>query len=122
MLFKSSLACIVFISSEANSLDSIMFTSTEVALIKAQRQAENLSQYRKLGCIICHGILYVNNDKWTVWLNDKMISSQTKFADIHIHKVTANMVSLTWRYKGKDHTISLRPQQEYYGESLKLID
>jgi hypothetical protein len=107
---------------KAKALDSIMFTPNEVTMIKAQRQAERLSQHRKNGCLICNGILFVSDHDWTVWLNNKMVSSRLKRPDIQIHKVSTDMVSLTWRYKNKEHYVLLRPQQGYDGELRKMID
>lgn len=122
MNFIFFVALSLLVVSQVMALDSIMFTPTEVAMIKNQRQAEKLNQYRKDGCLICNGILYVTSDNWTVWLNHKMISSRLRRSDIQIHKISADMVSLTWRYKGKDHAILLRPQQGYDGELGKMID
>jgi hypothetical protein len=113
---------IISCESVARAVDSIMFTSTEVSMIKGQRAAEKLSQYRKTGCLICNGIMYVDKDNWTVWLNNKMISSRLRRPDIQIIKVSADMVSLTWRYKGQEHAVLLRPQQGYDGELRKIID
>jgi hypothetical protein len=123
MRFFMSIALMAMIfGSTVNAIDSIMFTSTEVTMIKGQRQAEKLSQYRKAGCLICNGIMFVDKDNWTVWLNNKMITSRLRRPDIQIHKISADMVSLSWRYKGKDHAVLLRPQQGYDGELRKMID
>ena len=119
-----SLIAVLIIYGEAptRAMDSIMFTQAEVNMLKGQRQAEKLSKYRKTGCLICNGIMYVDKDNWTLWLNNKMISSRLRRPDIQIHKVSADMVSLTWMYKGKEHAVLLRPQQGYDGELCKLID
>jgi hypothetical protein len=120
--FRNTLAVLALLSlSPLLAFESLMFTPEEIKAIHTQRHVQKLQNHRKEGCLICNGILYINDKEWTVWLNEKLYSRHLSRPYIKIHKVTSHDVNLTWCYKEHNHLITLQTNTGYDGETSEMI-
>ena len=73
---------------------SLFFTKEEINLIHAvDKKTENSSETIDLSAIV-----YMNQDHWSLWLNNRLIRSHQSLdiKGLHIEKVTPHNVTFSW--------------------------
>ncbi len=116
------------------AINSLLFTSWEHALIRDAKSAFNTAlpserellesqiedefnkeEINSIREISLGGLLFVDSDKWTLWLNNKRITPETlpeEIMDIKVHK---EYIELLWHDKKDNllYPIRLRPHQRF---------
>lgn len=106
------MACIV----NASDLCIMLSSTEEAALIRAQEQAKMGERGQGANPINLRldGIIYTDQNSWTIWLNGRTIKPGQKIDALRIVKVTPESVELMWYPKrGEHHQISLRLNEAY---------
>jgi hypothetical protein len=68
----------------------------------------------KLTNLRLDGIIYTNQNSWTIWVNGRSIKPGQKVDAFRIVKVTPESVELIWcPTRGDHHQVSLRPNEAY---------
>jgi hypothetical protein len=99
MQYISKIAVLMILNllSISESIARTLFMSDEesrqaIRALKKHMAVQHSINYRKLS-----GILYVNEDNWTVWIDDIPYSSIGQKDEFSIDEVTEDSVSLTMR-------------------------
>ena len=106
---------------------SLLFTENEVHMIH-----QNIAPQNELNNPASHseglhlsGIVYVNADHWSLWLNNRRIGSDTphQIDGFHIEEVTPLMVKLSWVPPQSTQPIlfTLHPNQMFLVNENKVI-
>lgn len=109
------------------TLPSLLFTDNELELIR-----QHISPLNGLNNTTSHagelhlsGIVYVNADHWSIWVNNKRISSDNlhQIDGFQIEKVTPLMVEFSWIPPQSDKTqeFTLRPNQIFLVNKNRMM-
>jgi hypothetical protein len=107
----------------ASASASLMFTAEELC----QGACQAKEDAPRPGMLHCDGIIQGNNIG-QVWLNGRCYTQEeTDFCheskqSIIIHQITPEAVDLSWFYKGKEHRITLKPNQSYNARLQKVVE
>lgn len=99
----------------------------EVALNIAQSKKEPTKGGLTKGLHLS-GILYSSEDKWTLWINEKTISSPAtqgiplENITVFIETLTADIVRLYFMKEGKKILFTLRANQSYLVEKDQIVE
>ncbi|MBM3468806.1 MAG: hypothetical protein FJX71_05185 [Alphaproteobacteria bacterium] len=86
----------------------------EVALKEAYKEAQNFLKTTNLNTLHLGGIIYHNQDSWTVWVNGQPLQAGHRYDSFRVLKVTPDFVEMIWIPKANDlHQILLRPNEVY---------
>jgi hypothetical protein len=93
---------------------SLMFSNSEMANIKKilnskekpkekedkkeDKKIDNTREIRTFGKIYLSSILYLSKDAWSIWINNKKISStnNSELNEIYINSVSPDKIGITW--------------------------
>lgn len=107
---------IALVSCTTNASDiCLMLSQAEQTAIKgALENAQEEKQPHKPNILRLDGIIYTDQDSWTIWLNGRPIKSGESFDDLRILKVTADSVEIIWSPKpDQHHQIRLKPNEVF---------
>ena len=96
---------------------SLMFSPQEVKNI-LEKRAQNQGHMNRHSedCLTCHGILFQNNDSWSVWINGEKLTStcpQCRDGKIKMSHVDQSHAILEWDHNGTRHVVTLKPNESY---------
>ena len=105
--------------------NSLMFSQKECSNILSKRAQDDLNILKnKDDCLKCNGLIFQDENKWSVWLNGQKIDSNCPHCPrqhLKVSNIENNKVHVEWTHKGKIHLITLEPNHYYNANLSKVI-
>ena len=101
--------------SEENALEQVLSDSPNLQTSKTQQSDEDLMLYLS-------SIIFVNEDKWTLWINDQRVSDHKNILNnISITTVTSSHILFNLQ-KDPSRQFQLNANQTYMMQEQKIVD
>lgn len=108
-------ASMMLSQSEASTVEQALSDVSSSNISKTQQSDEDLMLYLS-------SIIFVNEDKWTLWINDQRISDhQSMPNNILINTITPSHILFNLQNDPK-HQFQLNTNQTYMIEEQKIVD
>ena len=120
ILIFSSLVCaepasMMLSPSEENALEKVLSDSPNLQTSKTQQSDEDLMLYLS-------SIIFVNEDKWTLWINDQRVSDHKNIPNnISITTVTSSHILFNLQ-NDPSRQFQLDSNQTYMVQEQKIVD
>lgn len=120
ILIFSSLVCaepasMMLSPSEENALEKVLSDSPNLQTSKTQQSDEDLMLYLS-------SIIFVNEDKWTLWINDQKVSDHKNIPNnISITTVTSSHILFNLQ-NDPSRQFQLNANQTYMVQEQKIVD
>lgn len=121
---------ILLFGKKLGAVPSLLFQDKEIERIqeslpeKALRTSEVIAG--KWESLTLFGIMYLDQDHWTVWVNNKTIGPKSphNFAGVHLERITPTKVDFSWTSADGKRTqpFTLHPFQTYILKQQKIVD
>ncbi len=104
---------------------SIMYSEKECRVIHQEREYlthKEPAKLSKLNSLRLDGIAYIDDKRWSVWINNQIVDPAHPHADIEIVKVAAETISFRMKDQDKTALLTMQINQEINLENVHYAD